>query len=105
MQPSSQEIAHTRLARVQQLGELGLLEPSCRRDLLDLNEQIRPDHKVLSLLRREAEIPEDVAGGRREVLTARQLHNGRTHVLLRRGSIWIRRTVCGGTDQHDTVSV
>ena len=58
MQAPTQEIAHARLAHLQQLRKLRLLESARGDDLLDLNQEIRSDYQVLGLLLGEPEIPE-----------------------------------------------
>src|SRR5204863_6635616 len=65
MQATPQEIADARLAHLQQLRELRLLEASRRRDLLNLDQEVRSDDEVLGLLSGEAEIAKHVAAGRR----------------------------------------
>src|SRR6516164_1833452 len=65
MQPPPQEVADARLAHLQQLRELRLLQASRGHDLLNLDQEVRADDEVLGLLLGEAEIAKHVPARRR----------------------------------------
>jgi len=65
------------------LRELRLLEPSRCRDLLDLNEEIRPDHEVFGLLLGEPENPENTLPLRRRDLESYFCVSPRFEYMLR----------------------
>jgi hypothetical protein len=55
------------LGNTQQLGSLSLVETPGRDELLDLDQEVSPDEKMLGLPASESEIAENVAGRRDEI--------------------------------------